>query len=493
MIAAQEIKEPTSRASSPITTPSILIKMEEQQSQYFSSTPIKGKEPLREDRNAPMGAESSQSGLASSMPNHQAYLSGWSLDIIHHIYGNQWGTAILHQMVWDHTVAAGNRIPSPGQPDSDGEDKVVHHFWDKLQDGGEDPPWGGYPGRGGPPGRGPPRRGSSDGGSPDDDDDNDNKLEDDNDNEDDEGPLLWPGRPPARRQPTGPQPVDHLSCQNYLRDFTPGNNYYMGSMQQWYAQHIWEQVGQLTGPVGLEVKAMNLPKPGKHGGQDDVEKFNKWLSHLLKYYYTFKVIRPNCNKDWILYTRLYLEGLASQWYDQEVDSPDQQVQDWTFKDVICGLFQRFMHEASVQNAADQYDCTRFSHEKEALAFYNNMKCHACRMVQPLDNYLFRRKFLHGLPHSIIKSIFEACRISTEHSTIKEILEEVQHMETAQKAINIHMRSSHTGSGGKSFQGWGGSNPDEKKVLCESTDLHRGQWYLLWGRYSRRDTASSKQG
>ena len=121
-----------------------------------------------------------------------------------------------------------------------------------------------------------------------------------------------------------------------------------------------------------------------------------------------------------------------------------------------------MHEASAQNAVDQYDHTRFSHENGALAFYNNLKYCACRMVQPPDNYLFRRKFLHGLPHLIIKSIFEARRISTEHPTIEEILEEVRCMETAQKAINMHMRLSHTGSGGKSSQGQSGSNPYEKK-------------------------------
>ena len=84
-ITAQEIKEPTSRASGPITIPPILIKMEGQQSQYFSSTHTKGKEPLRGDQNAPMGAGSSQGRLAPSMPNHPAYLSGWSLDIICHI------------------------------------------------------------------------------------------------------------------------------------------------------------------------------------------------------------------------------------------------------------------------------------------------------------------------------------------------------------------------------------------------------------------------
>ena len=36
------------------------------------------------------------------------------------------------------------------------------------------------------------------------------------------------------------------------------------------------------------------------------------------------------------------------------------------------------------------------------------------------------------------------------------------METAQKAINMHMRSSHTSSGGKSSQEQSGSNPHEKK-------------------------------
>ena len=126
---------------------------------------------------------------------------------------------------------------------------------------------------------------------------------------------------------------------------------------------------------------MNLPKPRKYGGQDDLEKFDKWLSHLLKYYHTFKVTGSNHDKDQVLYTRLYLEGLTSQWYDQEINSPDRQVQDWMFEDVICGLFQQFVHEVSVQNAVDQYDHTRFSHKKGALAFYNDLKHCACRMLR----------------------------------------------------------------------------------------------------------------
>ncbi|KIN97515.1 hypothetical protein M404DRAFT_96431, partial [Pisolithus tinctorius Marx 270] len=186
-----------------------------------------------------------------------------------------------------------------------------------------------------------------------------------------------------------------------------------------YAQRIWEQVGQPTGQLGPEVKAMGVPKPGKYKGQDDLKEFDNWLGQLLKYFCMFKVTGPDHDVDRVLYTYAYLEGLASQWYDQEVESPNRQIRDWSFEDLICGLFKRFIHEASAQN-------------KGALAFYNDLKRRAHRMVQPPDDYSFRRKFLHGLLHTIIKSIFEARGISAEHSTIEQILKEVRRMETAQK-------------------------------------------------------------
>ncbi|KIK24177.1 hypothetical protein PISMIDRAFT_99065 [Pisolithus microcarpus 441] len=224
-------------------------------------------------------------------------------------------------------------------------------------------------------------------------------------------------------------------------------------MQNRYAQHIWEQVSLPTGQVGPEVKAMNPPKPGKYGGQDDLDKFNDWLGQILKCFHTFKVTGPNCNEDHILYTGLYLEGLASQWYDQEI-------QHWTFEELI----------------SDKYDQTKFEYDKGALAYYNNLKHHVHQMVQPPDDYSFRRKFLWGLPHSIIKSIFEAHRISTEHLTIKEILEEVRCMETVQKAVNMHMRTSHASSGGKTSQGQNGSHPHGNRSAGSSTNKDNYKYF-----------------
>ena len=163
-------------------------------------------------------------------------------------------------------------------------------------------------------------------------------------------------------------------------------------------------------------------------------------------------------------------GFGLQKYGQEIKSSDHKVYFCSFEDLICGLFKRFVHEASAQNATDQYDQSRYDVEKAALAFCNDLRCRAYWIIQPPDSYSFKRKYICGLPHSLVKSIFEACRISAEHSTIEEILEEVQCMETAQKAISLLMKHSNN-TGGKPSQtnphwqnkkGWEGPTSNQGK-------------------------------
>ncbi|KIM58608.1 hypothetical protein SCLCIDRAFT_27989 [Scleroderma citrinum Foug A] len=232
------------------------------------------------------------------------------------------------------------------------------------------------------------------------------------------GPPSDSGYQPSERPEDMAEANQNYDCQGanggqdrhpeYLRGYTPGNDRYTGFAMQCYGQHIQEQVGEEPfGPLGPEVKVMSLPKPGKYGGQDDIEKFNDWLTQLLKYFRTFKVTGYRRDADRVLYTGLYLEGIAAEWYNQEVESPDRRIDYWSFEDLICGLFKRFIHEATAQQATTNYDRTRYSAEKGVLAFLNDMKWHAHRMVELPDNYSFRRKFIGGLPHSIVKTVLEA--------------------------------------------------------------------------------------
>ena len=57
-----------------------------------------------------------------------------------------------------------------------------------------------------------------------------------------------------------------------------------------YIQHIGKQVGEEPdGPLGPKVKVMNLPKPKKCVGKDDINKFIEWLVQLLVYFQIFKI------------------------------------------------------------------------------------------------------------------------------------------------------------------------------------------------------------
>ena len=172
-----------------------------------------------------------------------------------------------------------------------------------------------------------------------------------------------------------------------------------------YSQCIDKQVGkEPDGPLGPKVKAINLPKPEKYVGEDDINKFNKWLMQLLAYFQIFKIMGLHTDATRVQYTGLYLSELAQQWYSQEVLALTRHVRHWMFEDLIFGLFRRFIHEASTQNTAIQYDHTKYLADKGVLTFYNKLTQQVDRMVEPPNSYSFRRKYLGGLPQTIVKMV-----------------------------------------------------------------------------------------
>ena len=166
---------------------------------------------------------------------------------------------------------------------------------------------------------------------------------------------------------------NHGEHPNYLRGYTPGNDRYIKLAMRCYSQRIDEQVGEEpNGPFGPEVKAMNPPKPEKYAGEDDIDKFDEWLVQLLAYFRIFKITELHTDATRVQYMGLYLSELTQQWYSQEVLVLTRCVQHWTFEDLIFGLFRRFIHEASAQNAAIQYNHTKYFTDKGVLAFYNEL-------------------------------------------------------------------------------------------------------------------------
>ena len=125
-----------------------------------------------------------------------------------------------------------------------------------------------------------------------------------------------------------------------------------------------------------------------------------------------------------------LTNLAATWYTDEVEAWNRRTRKWYFEDLICNMYKRFIHEVTMQNTANTYARTKFSHSKGALAFYNKLKCHASCMVQPPDEYSMKRKFLKGLPEDLVENLLKSRCVSAEHTSLTTLLCEVKAMESS---------------------------------------------------------------
>jgi hypothetical protein len=55
------------------------------------------------------------------------------------------------------------------------------------------------------------------------------------------------------------------------------------------------------------------------------------------------------------------------------------------------------------------------------------------MVQPLDKYSLKRKFIEGLPEDLVENLLKSHFMSVEHTPLNRLLEEVNAMESSIQA------------------------------------------------------------
>ena len=217
-----------------------------------------------------------------------------------------------------------------------------------------------------------------------------------------------------------------------------------------YRRMVRDRVGQLRDDL-TDVKGIKVSPPEKYGGEDDIEVFDTWIAGLLRWLRVQNVCGPRKDTLRVDLCGTTLKGLAANWFAEEVESFNRTVEDWLFEDVVCALYRRFIHRVTAQNTADKYKKTKFSRSDGALAFYNEMKRHANRMVQPPDEYSFKRDFLRGLPQELVENLMKSRRVSAEHTPLEILLEEVKAMESNLQAVENH-RQSRREDGGHSRSG-----------------------------------------
>src|SRR6202789_3965862 len=92
---------------------------------------------------------------------------------------------------------------------------------------------------------------------------------------------------------------------------------------------------------------------------------------------------------------------ALTWYNDTVDGSDHQEDAWSFKTVVTGLYDRFIHNVATRAAVDSFKNAEYDSRDMVVTFYHELVRHAMRMVRPPERYTFKRQFMARMPEDIL--------------------------------------------------------------------------------------------
>jgi len=176
-----------------------------------------------------------------------------------------------------------------------------------------------------------------------------------------------------------------------------------------------------------------VPLPEKYSGNEDIEQFDGWLHLLLQWLKINHFTGPECNRECIALTAMYLGEKAKTWFNDNVEGINRRRRVWTFKDVITGLYDRFIHESSIQDATQKFYSVKYTTDGGVYGYYHELQRYASRMIHEPDSYTFNTQLMMGLPSGILRSVVDK-GITAETSALEDILYMAKSVEEGNKVL-----------------------------------------------------------
>ena len=171
--------------------------------------------------------------------------------------------------------------------------------------------------------------------------------------------------------------------------------------------------------------------PKAYSGDEGIKQFDGWLHLMLRWMKINHYAGPKCERDRI--TAMYLDEKAKTWFNDNVEGINRRRQVWTFKDVITGLYDRFIHESSIQDVTQKFYAVKYTTDGGVYGFYHELERYALRMIHAPDSYMFNTQLMMGLPSSMIWSVVDK-GVTAETSSLNKILHMAKRVEEGNKVI-----------------------------------------------------------
>jgi hypothetical protein len=91
-----------------------------------------------------------------------------------------------------------------------------------------------------------------------------------------------------------------------------------------------------------DIKKIRVSSPEKYSGEDNIKKFDTWLTGLLHWYQVYNVTGSKKDSMRVNLCSTTITGPTATWYADEVEAWNHKTRDWYFEDLICVMYKGFI-------------------------------------------------------------------------------------------------------------------------------------------------------
>ncbi|KAG6882922.1 hypothetical protein C0992_010270, partial [Termitomyces sp. T32_za158] len=250
---------------------------------------------------------------------------------------------------------------------------------------------------------------------------------------------------PATRAWSLPSPHD-------LRASTPG----MNEAVKIHMDHMHDRLTRLVDDsLGVRFKFPDGVKPrraeGKHirayAGGHKFSQLEDWAMDVCYHLAACCYGGDDMDQERIFVLHEFIDGDARNWFRRHVLHTNRDKHDWTFKEVLIGLYNRFVNAATMQEAREAFRTAVYDARTGVQTFYDDLVGHAQNMAVYPDEFTIRETFLDGIPAEMRRALIRDDNLSPEVNTVTEFLAyAIRYEQSARTASHYDQRSSRRSQG-----------------------------------------------
>ncbi|KAG6914456.1 hypothetical protein DXG01_017172 [Tephrocybe rancida] len=139
----------------------------------------------------------------------------------------------------------------------------------------------------------------------------------------------------------------------------------------------------------------------------------------------------------------FIQDEALKWYLRHVIHVNWNQLQWSFTDVVMGLYDCFVQLSTMQDTHEVFRKAAYIAEDGVQGYYDSLLNHAQNMAVYPDEYTICEKFLDGIPSDMLIALICNGGLSPEVNTVEDFVSEAKAYETSLKTATHYLeRSTH---------------------------------------------------